>query len=138
LFVLAGHKRFNSIQDLTFSPNGRILATASQDGTAKLWNTGTGKEIATLSGRLIGMNSAAFSPDDRRLATGSDSGVIKLWDAETYQEILALKGHRGFVHQCFFVDENTLISRSGEEVFSRQAATLAEIEAAENNETKSR
>jgi WD40 repeat protein len=59
----------------TFSPDGRRVATASRDGTAKVWEASTGAELLTLYGDGAGVGSVAFSPDGTRLAVGGDNAA---------------------------------------------------------------
>ena len=69
------------------------VATASLDGTARLWDVATGKEIAVLAGHTGGVNAVAFSPDGHRLATVGADGTARLWDAATGRETFVLSGH---------------------------------------------
>ena len=82
---------------MAFSPNGRMLASASGDNTIKLWDLEKGGEPLTLTGHQGGVTDVAFSPDGRTLASGSGDNTIKLWDLEKGGEPLTLSGHRGFV-----------------------------------------
>jgi len=80
-------------EDVAVSLDGTLLAGASAFGFAKLWEARTLREIATLSGFLLGVHSVAFSPDGKRLATGSSGQeAVKLWDLRGYQELLTLEG----------------------------------------------
>ena len=78
------------IQAIALSVDGRMLATAGQEGVAKLWDVDTGKECAVLRGHQVSVTAVAFSPDGRRLMTGAGE-VLKLWDLATLQEVLTLK-----------------------------------------------
>ncbi len=76
---------------VAFSPDGRLLASVSQGGLAKLWRVADWQEVCTLRGHLLGVHSVAFSPDGRRLATGSlGAEAVKIWDLSTQQEVLNL------------------------------------------------
>lgn len=97
---------------LAFSPDGKHLATGSQEGLAKIWEVGTWQNTATLKGHLLGVHCLAFSPDGRRLATGSvNHEAIKLWDMATYREILNLPLPRAYVSLLkFSPDGNSIVT----------------------------
>ncbi|HVA48404.1 MAG TPA: WD40 repeat domain-containing protein, partial [Pirellulales bacterium] len=65
---------------VAFSPDGRLLATASQDHTVRLWDASTGKLRATLKGHTDEVNAVAWSPDGKRVASASDDGTVRLWN----------------------------------------------------------
>lgn len=75
--ALAGHTA--GINAVAFSPDDKRAITASQDGTAKLWETETSKEIITLKGHTQELTAACFSPDGRSILTGSRDGSLILW-----------------------------------------------------------
>jgi WD40 repeat protein len=74
-----------------FSRDGKVLASASRDGTVKIWDVATGTNIRTLPADSFAVKSVAWSPDGRLLASSGNDGVIKLWDATSGQELRALK-----------------------------------------------
>jgi hypothetical protein len=64
-----------------FAADGQHIVTASDDGTARLWDAATGQQIALLSGHTDEVNSAAFSSDGRRIVTASFDKTARIWDA---------------------------------------------------------
>jgi WD40 repeat protein len=81
--VLKGHNF--PVNSLTFSPDGKRLASGSDDRTAKVWDTTTGQELMTLR-YAEPVSSVAFSPDGKRLAFASNDGTVKVWEADSVEE----------------------------------------------------
>ncbi len=75
--TLGGHAK--QVNGVSFSPDGKMLATASGDNTVKLWDTSTGKEVKTLTGHTNSVIGVSFSPDGKMLASGSHDDTVKLW-----------------------------------------------------------
>jgi WD40 repeat protein len=73
------------LRSVRFSPDGKRLATASADGTVRLWNADNGQEVLTLRAHTDPVNDVCFSPDGTRLASASDDGTVRLWDADKGQ-----------------------------------------------------
>jgi WD40 repeat protein len=85
---------------IAFSPDGQRLITGTEDQAARLWEAGSGRELAALAGHSGDVMSVAFSPDGHRVVTGSADLSAKLWDIgsdfgtnNTARELLTLKGH---------------------------------------------
>ena len=76
LATLRGHT--GAVMGVAVSPDGTLVATGSQDGTAKVWDLATGREKLTLFGHDLVVNTVSFSPDGQLLATGSADGTVAL------------------------------------------------------------
>ncbi|MEQ8970983.1 MAG: hypothetical protein RIE73_11375 [Coleofasciculus sp. C1-SOL-03] len=71
---------------MAFSPNGKIIATASDDKTVKLWNR-DGSLLRTLPGHRDGIRGVSFSPDGQTLALASASNTVILWDLQKIRKL---------------------------------------------------
>jgi WD40 repeat protein/serine/threonine protein kinase len=85
--TLTGHT--DVVYGLAYSPDGDRLATASWDGTVKVWDAADGRELLAFRGHNEPVLRVAFSPGGRRLASLS-AGTVKLWDASTGAELRTL------------------------------------------------
>ena len=122
-----------------YSPDGNLLAVASGSGFARVWETATWHQIATLGGFPRYVESVAFSADGTRLATGSGGRqAIKLFDIQSWQELLALEGTGAmFLSTAFSTDGSALGSLNGSgELRIWQAPSWPQIEAAEKASPK--
>ncbi|MFJ8636891.1 NACHT and WD repeat domain-containing protein [Streptomyces sp. NPDC093568] len=116
---LRGHT--GAVYLTTFSPNGRLLATASYDRTVRLWDVADRDRPRPLGKPLTGheswVSSAVFSPDGRTLASAADDGTVRLWDVTTPSRPrptgAPLTGHEGTIYLvAFSPDGRTLASVS--------------------------
>ncbi len=110
-------KTFSDHGDLVwyvaFSPDGKTLASSSQDGTIKLWNIPTGECRQTLQGNFGLAWWLAFSPNGRTLAGGCQDWTVRLWETDTGQCLKILQGHTSNVCSvAFSPDGKTLASGS--------------------------
>jgi WD40 repeat protein len=112
VLTVKGYNR--QVNDLQFSPDGRILASAGLDGTAKLWDSATGAEVKTLQGHSVYLTHVRFSADGQLLATTAQDGTAKVWRVSTGEELATLK-ERYNVHGVAFSPEGRLVALAGDD-----------------------
>jgi len=88
---MTGHQQL--INDVKFSPDTRLLASASFDKSIKLWSSRTGAFLATLRGHVQAVYQIAWSADSRLLVSGSADSTLKIWNIEKRCILFDLPGH---------------------------------------------
>jgi WD40 repeat protein/serine/threonine protein kinase len=104
--TLQGHR--GAVQDVAFSPDRRLLASGSLDGTVRLWEVATGKELRTLTAESGAINCVAFCRDGGVLAAGSASGLVTLWDLATSLPTRTFAAHDILLDLAFSPDGRRL------------------------------
>jgi WD40 repeat protein len=107
--TLKGHT--GHVDKLTFSADGKMLASGGWDTTVKLWDVATGKELASFTDRADKIWCVAVSPDCKTVAAGSDDGTMTIWDVTKGKRRSSFKGKADMIRSLAF-------SRDGKTLFS--------------------
>ncbi|MGL4618935.1 MAG: NB-ARC domain-containing protein [Chroococcidiopsis sp.] len=113
ILAWSGHKGWT--RALSFSPDGKTLASGCDDRTVHLWDVSTGQCRQVLPGHAGWVLFVAFSRDGKFLASSSEDKTIKLWDLGTNQCYQTFQGHTAWVcYVAFSPDGRTLASASAD------------------------
>jgi len=93
---MTGHQAL--INQVQFSPDGRLIASASFDKSIKLWSGVDGKFIGALRGHVNSVYQVTWSSDSRLLCSGSSDSTLKVWDSKTKKLLFDLPGHADEVY----------------------------------------
>jgi WD40 repeat protein len=108
--VMKGHR--GKLNSATFSPDGKWVATASSDLTARIWDAKTGEPVAELTGSEGEVRNATFSPDGKYVVTSSEppDTTARIWEASTGKLVARLVGHTGSVAIAIFSPDGTRLA----------------------------
>jgi WD40 repeat protein len=112
-YVFSAHS--GEVTYVTFNNDGTLLATASNDKTAKVWDLLSGRELTTLEGHEGGVKAIAFHPTKSYLVTGSSDQTAKVWDLISGEEVRSLLGHSEYVVDVSFSQDGNLVATASKD-----------------------
>jgi WD40 repeat protein len=101
----------NSVISVAFSPDGKWVVSGSLDGTVRIWEAKTGKEISRMKHRYA-VTAVSFSPNGRWVVSGAKDNTARVWDAQTGKEI-AHFAHTNEVLAVAFSPDSTRVVSGG-------------------------
>ena len=109
------HTQAGVVLSAALSPDGQTVATASANGSTRLWDLRTRTELRALAGHGKAVQAAAFSPDGSRVATTSGDGTARIWQVEGEAKPVVLRGHEGAVlHAAFHPTGSRIVTASAD------------------------
>lgn len=115
---------YNAVDDVAWSPDSKLVAGASKDNTARVWNAETGALVATLRAHTDAVGAVAFAADGGTLATGSADGAVCLWNTADWSLKGKAAGHADDVEDVTFApDSKTLFSAAQDRTLRAWDAT---------------
>ncbi|HMJ06189.1 MAG TPA: BACON domain-containing carbohydrate-binding protein, partial [Chthoniobacterales bacterium] len=111
--ILWAHGHDTQVNAVAFSPDGQLLASASDDRTVKVWRVSDGTLLATLTGHFDKVNTVAFSHNGEMIASGSTDMSIKLWRVSDFSLIRTMGSSEFIFGVAFAPNDQELTSGGG-------------------------
>jgi len=122
---LKGHQ--DAVWGIAFSPNSKLLASASSDQTVRLWFPEAGMTHQILRGHTDAAWCVAFSPDGNQLVSGGRDNLIHIWDAMSGRKLQTWVGTNAVVSVAYNPDGQTIAAGNGDGVIQLWSVTSGQL-----------
>lgn len=109
--IMTGHG--SDVTCCRWHGNSCLVASGSDDKTARLWDFRTASSVRTFTGCHSAISCVAISPSGTTFAAGSDSGIVYLWDMAMCLQTAVLRGHTGAIHSIAFSPSGQALTTGG-------------------------
>lgn len=117
LHLLLGHK--GAVLCANWDPQGERIASAGEDGTARVWDAESGKVLLILEGHTGAVTSAVWDAAGTRLATAGADGTARIWDASNGRDLLSIQAHQLAVNAIAWSPDSARLITGGEDGYAR-------------------
>jgi WD40 repeat protein len=83
--------------DAAFSPDGKLVVSGGVDGTVRVWDLETAKELQCMKLDRVTVMAVAYMPNGKQVASAGSDGLIRIWEVDTGKELAKFEGHTGIV-----------------------------------------
>jgi len=111
LYTYRGHS--GSVYAVTWSPDGKRIASGGADGTVQVWEASLGGYVLTYREHSDAVYAVTWSPDGKRIASGGADGTVQVWDATAGGNLFTYKGHAGAVYAVAWSPTGLRIASGG-------------------------